>query len=238
VLCTGVGFGFFGWIAGVICGHMAKTRIRINPNLRGNGLATAGLILNYTFLFLLAFGIGLAFYFKGQKEREQKEWAAQQAQQKEQQARQQQEYKQAVAENRVAYREPKLEIPTNAVSGQVGGQAFQYEHAIASMGSFLLRQGDNLRADRQVTITTFVSPADLASKTLLVTADMRNPRLQVTAEWLDAANQWRRKWVPNGYYLKATFGQIENKQMKGSIEIRMPGAPATAIKGDFIAAVK
>ena len=60
VLCSGIGFGFLGWIAGVICGHMAKTRIRLNPNLRGMGMATAGLIINYTLLSILIFAVGFA----------------------------------------------------------------------------------------------------------------------------------------------------------------------------------
>jgi hypothetical protein len=34
------------------------------------------------------------------------------------------------------------------------------------------------------------------------------------------------------------FGPIENGQMRGSIDLRMPGMPPTAVKGDFIAAVK
>ena len=41
-----------GWLPGIICGHMAKSRICRNPSLKGNGLATAGLIIGYLFLIL------------------------------------------------------------------------------------------------------------------------------------------------------------------------------------------
>jgi ribosomal protein S27E len=41
-----------GWLPGIICGHMAKSRIRRNPSLKGNGLATAGLIIGYLILIL------------------------------------------------------------------------------------------------------------------------------------------------------------------------------------------
>jgi DNA-directed RNA polymerase subunit RPC12/RpoP/cbb3-type cytochrome oxidase subunit 3 len=41
-----------GWLPGIICGHMAKSRIRRNPSLKGNGLATAGLAIGYLFLIL------------------------------------------------------------------------------------------------------------------------------------------------------------------------------------------
>src|SRR5262249_16625749 len=36
-----------GCIPGIVCGHMAKARIRSNPALLGNGMANAGLIVGY-----------------------------------------------------------------------------------------------------------------------------------------------------------------------------------------------
>jgi len=36
-----------GWLPGIICGHMAKSRIHRDPLLKGNGLATAGLVIGY-----------------------------------------------------------------------------------------------------------------------------------------------------------------------------------------------
>jgi hypothetical protein len=45
-----------GSIPGIFCGHLATARIRRDPSLTGNGLAKAGLIVSYSFLFLtLAF---------------------------------------------------------------------------------------------------------------------------------------------------------------------------------------
>jgi DNA-directed RNA polymerase subunit RPC12/RpoP len=41
-----------GWLPGIICGHLAKSRIRRNPLLKGSGLATAGLIIGYLILML------------------------------------------------------------------------------------------------------------------------------------------------------------------------------------------
>ena len=43
-----------GWLPGIICGHLAKSRIRRNPSLKGSGLATAGLIIGYLILLLEA----------------------------------------------------------------------------------------------------------------------------------------------------------------------------------------
>ena len=41
-----------GWLPGIICGHLAKSRIRRNPTLKGSGFATAGLIIGYLILML------------------------------------------------------------------------------------------------------------------------------------------------------------------------------------------
>ena len=48
-----------GWLPGIICGHMAKSRIRRNPSLKGNGLATAGLIIGYLILVLGVGAVGV-----------------------------------------------------------------------------------------------------------------------------------------------------------------------------------
>ena len=41
-----------GWLPGIICGHMAKSRIRRDGSLKGNGLATGGLTIGYLILML------------------------------------------------------------------------------------------------------------------------------------------------------------------------------------------
>jgi hypothetical protein len=55
-----------GWLAGIVCGHLAKARIRRNPLLDGAGLATAGLVISYLTLFgLVASATGFAVYLHG-----------------------------------------------------------------------------------------------------------------------------------------------------------------------------
>ena len=41
-----------GWLPGIICGHMARTRMRRDSSLKGKGLAKAGLIIGYSVLML------------------------------------------------------------------------------------------------------------------------------------------------------------------------------------------
>jgi hypothetical protein len=40
-------FGFASAIAGIVLGHLARGKIRKNPDLNGDGLALAGLIIGY-----------------------------------------------------------------------------------------------------------------------------------------------------------------------------------------------
>ena len=56
---------FFGSIAAVICGHMARKEIRLNPALEGSGFATAGLILGWIGLTFWILGILLFVLFFG-----------------------------------------------------------------------------------------------------------------------------------------------------------------------------
>ena len=42
--------GPFGCVPGIVCGHLARRQITAQPNLGGEGLATAGLVIGYIFL--------------------------------------------------------------------------------------------------------------------------------------------------------------------------------------------
>jgi DNA-directed RNA polymerase subunit RPC12/RpoP len=51
-----------GWLPGIICGHLAKSRIRRNSRLKGQGLATTGLIIGYLILMLEAGTVGVKMW--------------------------------------------------------------------------------------------------------------------------------------------------------------------------------
>jgi hypothetical protein len=58
------GFFLMAGVAGIVCGHIALSRIKANPELEGHGLAMAGLIIGYLavagwLIWILLFG-GLA----------------------------------------------------------------------------------------------------------------------------------------------------------------------------------
>jgi hypothetical protein len=55
------------WIPGVICGHVARAKIKDTPNLKGKNIALAGLVVGYFFPAAL---LGIALYLSGYLERE------------------------------------------------------------------------------------------------------------------------------------------------------------------------
>ncbi len=55
-------FTCIGWLPGIICGHLAKTRMRRNSSLKGQGLATAGLAIGYLALALEAGTVGVKLW--------------------------------------------------------------------------------------------------------------------------------------------------------------------------------
>jgi hypothetical protein len=60
-------FLWLTWIPGVICGHLARARIKTNPNLKGQWIALAGLTTGYFFPAAL---IAIVLYLSGYLERE------------------------------------------------------------------------------------------------------------------------------------------------------------------------
>jgi len=51
----------FGFIPGIICGHLASKRLAETPAMRGRGMAKAGLIVGYAALALYVLAIVTAF---------------------------------------------------------------------------------------------------------------------------------------------------------------------------------
>ena len=52
--CLSVLVGPFGFLPGIICGHLARSECRRNPALTGSGIALAGLIVGYIFVGVTA----------------------------------------------------------------------------------------------------------------------------------------------------------------------------------------
>ena len=57
--CGSLLLGPFGFIPGIIFGHLAKAELRRNPRLRGAKLARAGMWVGYSFLVIFLLFVGL-----------------------------------------------------------------------------------------------------------------------------------------------------------------------------------
>jgi len=55
--------GPFGFIPGIICGHLARSEMKKDPSIQGTGLAQAGLIVGYIFLGFFALLIPLIIIY-------------------------------------------------------------------------------------------------------------------------------------------------------------------------------
>ncbi len=139
-----LGCFFITAIAGVICGHMARGRIRANRNLSGGGLALAGLIIGYIFIALMTvqltcgFTQGWKLALNRQKARSQQQsgWPGSAAAPA---------INQAGSNVKVTSRAEK---PEGAVSGTVYGMPFTYTR------SMLQRSVNFSGCDQQLSLPT------------------------------------------------------------------------------------
>jgi len=64
-LCGWFGFAFLAWIPAIVCGHIARSKIRVAGNLQGDSFAVSGLVISYIGLALCAVMLVLFLGFFG-----------------------------------------------------------------------------------------------------------------------------------------------------------------------------
>lgn len=240
-----------GFIPGIICGHLARSRMRKDPSLGGAGLATAGLWVGYIFatlnlisLVLVLSGVvslkdkGLAGVNSSQTPPARRDpgtgtrpAAPESAPARSRPAR-------PSRSSGIPYREAKLPMPENPVSGKVGPMDFKYEHAILQGGWLTLRQGDDFMADAEVVITLFASNDSLEGRTIRVAPGARAGTIpHIRAKWKVDGTQ-KTEILMSDYTLTVSFEKIQEGKIRGSIDLELPGKGDTKIQGNFNATVK
>jgi len=160
-----------GSIPGIICGHLAKARMRRDPSLKGRGLATAGLVLGYGFAGLtlavavavVCFGVSLAQLAKLELRKATESQTPGPAGQAEQAvpptAAPQRPGAAGPAKNgrqRATTIQPVeltgVSIPDTVASGRIHGAAFTCERAEMRGRTLILRQGRDFFPDLGVEI--------------------------------------------------------------------------------------
>ena len=238
-------------IAGLVCGHMALSRIRRHA-LGGKVWAVIGLVLGYLFAVLTALSIAYVISVKQgwiQPPQSQRQWPR--------------------IPNRTSPRpsgqrfpgvqpsrpqfptpQPNRSTPmpgaplrsgpayyrsdvTNNVTGSVGGQPFKCNRARIMGGMLELGQGDDFFPDASVTIFTQLT-GDLSGKVVVVPAAAGAISPPLNVRWKENGRTRMEPPVRN-YVMRLEFGQKSGNLVPGKIQLEIPGNPPTKISGEFTA---
>ncbi len=237
-----------GWIPGIICGHLAKSRIRRDSSLKGNGLATAGLTIGYLIMMLEA---GTAGYRIWSFSNAVKQGIANVRQNLAtnniiiartqsatvSNATQQMEPVQTVAAftNQQPMASPvsgwisdisKAAFPDHPVVGKVHGMYFALKTATL--------RGANLRLNSEngpsLEILGLDQPVGGKSYEIRTTDIGANPRVKLTwneGDVIQAATYGK------GYGMKLQFAQVANRKVSGKIYLCLPDDSKSYIAGTF-----
>ena len=230
----------FGFIPGIICGHMAKKKIAATPGLQGRGMAKAGLIIGYAALGVCVVGsvVFFALFFTQMKQvatpggiqrsviTAQPRGAAR-------------------AEKETTDTEPdgsgwtmKLAgtaTPSGAVTGRIRGQPFKTDKVSLQAGWLKFAQGMEFFADREMDVVIFENDvAKLSGQSFTVpSADsMMNPHILML--WKEAGeNVPKQRTFMERYALRLEFGPVSGGKLPGKIYLCVPDVEKSFIAGTF-----
>lgn len=226
--------GPFGYIPGIICGHIAKKQLRANPVLSGRGLATSGLVIGYVFLTLTILVVGFivttAFIAGSRAVKNQRQWNIQTGPSS----------GGRVPSEAMPAETAKPAVPEGAVSGTLKGQPFTYTHSSLNkaMTMFTVSEGEDFFADREVKIFLFLKPNEsLENRTwkFNATSTGMNPHVHLSWKVNDSPNT---EIVSTGYQLELKTGAITNGVISGSLNLKVTGKTPAELKGNFNAKVE
>jgi hypothetical protein len=232
--------GGIGAIPGIICGHLARTRIARDRSLKGAGLALAGLIISYLSLALIIgwYGFG-APYLK--KMADQK--AAQEAEAKRQadeQAKAAKAAEIAAAKKRAGWNLDLsvADFPDRDASGKIHSVNFTVEAALFSGSSVVLQQTNG--SSRIMQLASLLKPGEsFANLSLNIATNDTNRIPKITLAWRDAgAAKAGNQIFTNGYAMKLEFGSISNGVLPGRIYLSLPDPEQSYVGGNFEIALR
>jgi hypothetical protein len=226
-----LGCFFLTAIAGVICGHIARKKIRRDPSLSGNGLALAGLVIGYVMIALMGFFLTtfvINFYRVAKQVKAEMQSGS---------------FSTNFTSGGVEADRPPLPVPANAVRGTIKGQPFTYTKSTLNkaMSMLTISEGSGFIADREVTIFLFLKPDEsLENRTFRFNATGNGMFPHVHLSWkADGANEGlKTQTVTSGYTLEMKTGSITDKSISGSIHLKVTGKTPAELDGNFNATVE
>lgn len=240
-------------VAGVICGHLARRRIRADPSQSGAGIALAGMILGYAGLLFSIISLGVFVSRARQAGLELSAEIQRQMAKQSESLNQMGPPDEVVGNTGSGFGDKtvKLPLPADAVAGNIMGQKFTYTKAKIdrSMRMLSISDGDEFFADREVTIFLFLDPKEsLENRTLKYSAKGNGMSPHLHISWKDSQSARKAgqkadslpktEILFSGYQLELKMGAIRSNAITGRITLKTTGKVKADLQGNFHAAIE
>lgn len=233
-------------IAGVICGHLARKRIRQDPSLTGSGLALAGIIIGYAMIVFSVLSLVFFAFLSSRVGDEIEKVKRETRMRPTHETTTASDFEPAPAEPGMGTfggsdaEEKALPAPQGAVSGTIKGQPFTYSRAKLDSRAGLLdiEEGTGFIPDQGVKIFLFPKAGEsLANRTWKVAASASGMNPHVHLRWQENGTTRLGSFMQN-YTMELKTGEITNGVVTGSITLKAAGNTPVDLKGNFTAKVE
>lgn len=225
-----------GWLPAIICGHLAKARIRRNPALKGQGLATAGLTLGYlTLIFETTLVAAVVFcgadklkdaYSQMQQESTTNTIVSTPVQSQSESASNNEETVQS-SSSAWTMDVKDAQIPDGSVSGEIHGQNFEFKRAILRGGNLKF-----ISADGAEYVLIHGLGQDIANNTFEANTNSTSGNLKVEIAWGDNG-QNNTQSFDMGYAMELKFDAAQKRKIPGHIYLCLPDDSKSYLAGNF-----
>jgi len=238
-----------GWLPGIICGHLAKSRIRRNPSLKGSGLATTGLIIGYLIL-MSEVGTTAVYVWRFSTAVKQGYENVRQnlatnnlivTQTQSTTVSNDNQPMEPVKPETVAAANPQIEpdktgwtsginkvsFPNYPVSGKLHGMDFAVKTASFRNGDLRIRSADGMQLD------VYHLGASIEGRSYEIQSDdddTANPHVKMT--W-NEGGAVETATFNKGYGMKLQFAQAINRTVSGKIYLCFPDDAKSCVAGTF-----
>jgi hypothetical protein len=230
-----------GWLPGIICGHLAKARIRRDPSLKGRSLATAGLVIGYgTLIFAVGLVATMAIWwsaiFKNAYDQAEQimstnKTVATQLQPQSDADTNTDESAQATSSQSTASAwtmdVKDAQMPDGPVSGQIHGQNFEFKRAILRGGSLKFTSADGAEYVLLRGLGT-----NIANHSFEVTTNSSSDNPKVEIAW-DENGQKNTQSFDSNYAMELKFAAAQKRKIHGQIYLCLPDDSRSYLAGTF-----
>lgn len=235
-----------GWIPGIICGHLARYKIRHDPTLKGKGLATAGLVISYaTVLFAVGSVAALIVWwsaiFKEAYDRAQQMMVTNKMMVYTQPSSPSDTNESGETPSTGSEQSPSpssgaavwtmdvkdAQIPDNPASGEIHGQDFQYKRALFRNGNLKFISNDG---QESLTIHGLKQSVENNSFEFQPASGGDAPKIEIA--WNDGGES-KTETFESGYAMELKFEGARRRRVPGQIYLCLPDDSKSFIAGKF-----